>query len=515
MDRRIMAAVIVVLGIGVGAGAFVIRGPAGSASTTTTTLATASRQAAASTTTTVPSTTTTAPTTTTSTIPPRPEGAVPGDTVGEPWGSTVGLTMFRGNPTRSFYGTGPLPDAAPEVLWRYPDSPMCGSSVVGGVSSVWCGTGWTGQPSVWERPDGVTEVVFGAYDRAVHFVDAETGLSTREPFVTGDIIKGSVTIDPDGYPLLYTGSRDNKLRIIALDREPVEELWALDAYEVRGIWNDDWDGNPVVVDDVLYEGGENGWFFAIRLNRQMSAAGVTVDPEIVWSMPGWNDELLGRVGSNVSIESSVVVFDRTVFFANSGGRIVGVDMDLVDAGAEDPVVFDFWGGDDIDATMTADSDGMLYVAAELERFNDRSEEVGQLFSLDPSRPDDPVRWGIPVPGVAGSDGGMWASPAVAHGMVYVPTHSGRLLAVDSGTGEITWEDPVGFHAWSSAVVVEDSLLIGTCEVPELRSYDLSDPRQPELQWTVPAADGCIESTPAVWKGRIYVGSRDGFMRAYG
>ena len=31
------------------------------------------------------------------------------------------------------------------------------------------------------------------------------------PFETGDIIKGSVSVDPDGLPLVYTGSRDNKL----------------------------------------------------------------------------------------------------------------------------------------------------------------------------------------------------------------------------------------------------------------------------------------------------------------
>ncbi|MEX2654451.1 MAG: PQQ-binding-like beta-propeller repeat protein, partial [Acidimicrobiia bacterium] len=332
---------------------------------------------------------------------------------------------------------------------------------------------------------------------------------------TGDIIKGSVTIDPDGFPLLYTGSRDNKLRVIALDRDPVEELWALDANEVQGIWNNDWDGNPVIVDDILYEGGENGWFFAIRLNRSTSDGRVVVDPEIVFSMPGWNDELLARVGSNVSIESSVVVFGRTVYFANSGGRIVGVDMDLVEAGAEDPVTFDFWAGDDIDATMVADPDGMLYVAVELERFNERSAELGQLISLDPSDPEDPVRWGVSIPGVSGSDGGIWATPAVAYGMVYVPTHTGRLLAVDAATGEITWEDSVGFHAWSSPAVIGDSLLVATCETAELRSYDLTDPREPMLEWSIPAAEGCIESSPAAWNGRIYVGSRDGFVRAYG
>ena len=217
------------------------------------------------------------PTTTTTTLPPP---VVTG--VGEPYGDVTGLTMFRGNPSRTFYGTGPLPAEAPGQQWTYPESAMCGTSVVGGESRLWCGTGWTGQPVVWERPDGITEVIFGAYDKAVHFVDAETGLATRAPFQTGDIIKGSVTLDPDGFPLLYTGSRDNKLRAIALDREPVEQLWALDASAVAGRWNNDWDGNPSIVDDVLYEGGENGYFFAVELNRRYDAKGrVQVRPEVL------------------------------------------------------------------------------------------------------------------------------------------------------------------------------------------------------------------------------------------
>lgn len=501
---------MLVLGVMSGLAAFTVRGPLWNDEVPSSTTV----PAVTTTTTTTPSTTI-APSTTTTTEPPRPTGAVPGDTVGEPWGTTPGLTMFRGNPTRTYWGSGPLPEQAPSVLWRYPDAPMCGSSTVGGQSTVWCGTGWTGQPAVWERPDGVTEVVFGAYDKAVHFVDAATGEDTRAPFPTGDIIKGSVTVDPDGFPLLYTGSRDNKLRIIALDREPVEELWSLDARAVPGIWNDDWDGNPVVVDDMLYEGGENGWFFAIRLHRGYGDGRVTVEPEIVWQMPGWTDELRREIGSNVSIESSVAMYGRTVFFANSGGRVVGIDMDLVESGAEDPVVFDFWAGDDIDATIVIDEEGMLYLGVELERNTTRSAEVGQLISLDPSRPSDPLRWGVAVPGVAGSDGGTWATPAVAHGMVYVTTHTGRLLGVDAATGEVVWEDRVGFHAWSSPVVVDDRLLVATCEVPELRSYRLDDPRRPVLEWSLSAADGCLESTPAVWKGRIYVGSRDGYLRAYG
>ena len=446
-------------------------------------------------------------TTTTSTTQPRVAA------VGDPYGSVTGLTMFRGNPTRSWYGTGPLPDSAPVAVWAYPESPMCGRSVANGESRLWCGTGWTGQPVVWERPDGVTELIFGAYDKAVHFVDAATGLDTRAPFPTGDIIKGSVTLDPDGFPLLYTGSRDNKLRIIALDREPVEEVWSLDASAVAGRWNNDWDGNPVVVDGVLYEGGENSWFFAIDLNRSLESGQVAVSPEILVQTPGWTDELISEVGGNVSIENSPLVADDRVYFANSGGRIVGLDITDVRSG-EAPVVFDYWAGDDIDATLVADSDGMIYAAIELERRNDRSAEVGQLIKLDPFTDGEPLVWGVDVPPIEPGDGGIWATPALGDGYLYVTTHTGDLLTVDTASGRVTDRQDVAPHAWSSPVLIDGDLLVATCETAELRRYDLTDPSRPALLWGVVSAAGCIESTPAVWDGTIYVGSRDGFMRAY-
>ncbi|MGF1666401.1 MAG: PQQ-binding-like beta-propeller repeat protein [Acidimicrobiia bacterium] len=458
----------------------------------------------------------TSSTTTTTTLPLREPGTVPGFTVGRPWGEVVGLTMFRGNPTRSFYGTGPLPADTPVELWSYPaDGPMCGSSTVAGESRQWCGSGWTGQPVVWERPDGGTEVIFGAYDKAVHFLDAATGEETRPSFPVGDIIKGSVTLDPDGFPLLYTGSRDNKMRVIALDRDVPTELWSIDASAVPGIWNDDWDGNPAIVDDIMFIGGENSWFFAILLNRSYDGDGsVVVDPEVVFQMPGYTDELLALVGRNVSIESSVALFEERLYFTNSGGRVVGLDISNVRQG-EAPVVFDYWAGDDIDATPVIDSEGMLYIAIEDERKNERSREVGQLIKLDPYTDGDPRVWGVADPG-GSVPGGIWATPALGDGFIYVGTETGRLLAVDATTGEVTWEDSVGPHAWSSPAIIDGVLLLATCEPPELRAYSLDNPALPEPIWTMaPAAGGCLESTPAVWEGRIYVGSRDGYFRAYG
>lgn len=455
-----------------------------------------------------------ASTTVTSTSVARPPDVIPAATVKKPWGSVKGLTMFRGNPTRTWYGTGPLPEEAPAVAWRYPESGgLCGDSTVGGETTTWCGTGWTGQPVVWERPDGVTEVIVGTYDKSIHFLDAETGERTREPFPTGDIIKGSVTLDPDGYPLLYSGSRDGEFHVIALDRDQPEEIWSLPASSVNGIWNDDWDGNAVIIDDILYEGGENGWFFAVKLNRGTNDQGlVTVDPEILDTFPGYTDQMVAELGNNQSIENSVAVFGQTVYFANSGGRVVGVDVSGVRNGETD-IVFDYWVGDDVDASIVVDADGMLYVSVEEERKNQRSADVGQLVKLDPSRPDDPRVWGVRVPG-EGGDGGLWATPALGDGVLYASTNPGDLLVVDIETGEEVWSDDIGWHAWSSPVLVGERLVVATCE-GALKAYDVSQPRRPKPLWTLQVSESCIESTPAVWKGNIYVGSRDGGFYAIG
>jgi outer membrane protein assembly factor BamB len=460
--------------------------------------------------------TTLAPTTTPSPPQDREPGTVPGFTFGRPWGTTVGMTMFRGNPTRSFYGSGPVPDD-PTVAWRYPDEPMCSPSSEGGVSRIWCGMGWTGQPAVWERPDGVTELIFGAYDSAVHFVDAATGQDLRPEFQTGDIIKGSVSLDPDGFPLLYFGSRDNQLRILALDREEPTELWSMDANEVNGIWNDDWDSNPAIVDDIMYEGGENGWFFAIQLNRGYDAEGkVVVDPVKLIQLPGYDDALLANSGRNVSIESSVLVFDERVYFSNSGGRIVGMDVSDVRNGNA-PIVFDYYAGGDIDATMVADAEGMIYVSIEHEPSQmsateiERNRAVGQLVKLNPYSDGDPRVWGLDLT-AGSSDAGSWSTPAVRNGVVYVNTHQGSLIAVDAADGTLLWQDEVGFHSWSSPVIVDDTLVTATC-LGDVRAYSLADPRAPVMDWSLSLGEACLEATPVVWKDTIYLGSRDGFMRA--
>jgi hypothetical protein len=71
---------------------------------------------------------------------------------------------------------------------------------------------------------------------------------------------------------------------------------------------------------------------------------------------------------------------------------------------------------------------------------------------------------------------------------------------------------VGFHSWSSPAIVDDTLVTATC-LGDLRAYSLVDPRAPVMDWSLSLGEACLEATPVVWNESIYLGSRDGFMRA--
>ncbi|MDP1818358.1 MAG: PQQ-binding-like beta-propeller repeat protein [Acidimicrobiales bacterium] len=425
-----------------------------------------------------------------------------------------GLLTFRGNPSRSYYGVGPVP-RTPTVLTRFPREPMCRESENLGTTKVWCGLGWTGQPLIVEREDR-RWAIFGGYDGNIHFVDALTGERIVPDIETGDIIKGTPTVDPDGFPLVYSGSRDDLLRIVAFDRPGAAEvLWTLDSESVGPVlWNDDWDSSPIVLGDYLVVGSESSRFWVVKLNRTTDRAGlVQVAPEVVFTTEAWDAEVLASNGDEVaSVESSVAVHEDTVYFGTSAGLILGYDLRGVATGRPPRKVFRFYTGGDNDASVVVDEDGYLYVASQYDRDLDRAREVGQLTKLDPSNTVKPIVWKLDD--ATALKGGIYGTPGIYERTVYVGTNGGRLIGVDQATGAIRWERRLPPPLWGSPVIVDDTLLIGDCE-GTFHAFDVSNPLvAPPERWAIELG-GCIEATPAVWDGRIYIGTRAGHLYILG
>ena len=238
---------------------------------------------------------------------------------------------------------------------------------------------------------------------------------------------------------------------------------------------------------------------------------VTVDPKLVFNTPSWDQQLINDLAGNrakeMSIEGSVAITGNTVYLANSGGLVMGYDVgDLVAGTGQPRQTFRFWTGDDTDATIVIDAEGFLYVSAEYERGNVRAAEVGQLMKLDPRKPDDPIVWSYEDRVAATA--GFWGTPALHDDVVINATNGGKLLALDRETGAERWTIDRSGPTWQSPVVVDDVLVYGDCN-GVLRGYDVSDTTvTPPQLWEV-RLGGCIESTPAVWNGTIYVGTRGG------
>jgi outer membrane protein assembly factor BamB len=450
---------------------------------------------------------------------PTPASPSPVVTPGPVNTKIPGLTTWRGNWTRDYYGEGPVPKH-PRILWSYPASgALCSSSTVGNVAKQWCGTGWTGQPNVIPHPDGTIEIREGAYDAHYHFLNGRTGQPLRPDLVTGDLAKGSATSDPAGFPLYYGGSRDNLLRVIALDRSQPTVLWSFNADSQPGaLWNNDWDGAPLIVGDYMLEGGENSWFYVIRLHRHYGAKHlVRVNPQIVMRVPGFDQQLLADLpDDDVSIENSVAYDAKrgVVYFANSGGLVQGWDIsDVLHGGSHSKRVFRFWTGDDTDATVVIGRSGDLYVGTEYQRFNSRDQQVGQIMKLDPTKPYDPIVWSIHSTNIAFENaGGTWSTPALYGPYVYESTVDGKLMEINAETGHVVWTIELQPPVLSSPVPIDHVLIQGDCG-GVLHAFDISDPTKPPPKlWDVNLGS-CIESTPAVWHGMLWVGSRGG--RIYG
>ncbi|MGQ0434268.1 MAG: outer membrane protein assembly factor BamB family protein [Microthrixaceae bacterium] len=433
-----------------------------------------------------------------------------------PNATVEGLLTFRGNPSRSYYGKGPVPRTTPTVLHRFPDEPMCRTSSNLGETKVWCGMGWTGQPLIAERKDR-RWAIFGGYDGNIHFMDALTGDRILPDVVTDDIIKGTPTVDPDGYPLVYSGSRDNLLRVIAIDRPgQAEVLWTLHSESVSpNLWNDDWDSSPIILGDYLVTGSESSRFWVIKLNRSYDKVTkqVRVAPAVVFTTPVWDQEVLAANGDeHASVESSIAVFEDTAYFGTSAGLIWGYDLSPLRTGGMPKQSFRFYTAGDNDPSPVIDDEGMLYVAGEYDRPVARAREVGQLTKLDPKNLTNPVVWAFAE--TTNVESGIYGTPAIVGDTIIVTTDGGRVLGLSRATGLLKWEMRLPGPLWASPVVVDDVLLVGDCN-GFFHAFDATnlDVAPPKL-WTIELGS-CIEATPAVWDGRIYIGTRGGHLFVLG
>ncbi|MBN2247575.1 MAG: PQQ-binding-like beta-propeller repeat protein [Coriobacteriia bacterium] len=477
---------------------------------------------------------------------PEPDGPNP-DVDG------IKIASFLGGETRRFYGIGPVPETL-EVIWRT----SIGSGTTGGTASSsgmvqWAGTGWTGQPAL-VREGGKLYLLVGGFDHNLVKIDAETGEELWS-YTFDDVIKGSPTVFrmPDtGKLAVVCGSRRGFPRSIAdasiapvrcVDFETGEELWRLTAPRTRS-YSRDADSSPVMIGDTLYVAIETGHVYAIDPAKTEERDGHRW-PVIKAEQVLLGDSRASSHGGNLVLESSPSVIGDTIYLASGAGHVYGLDKDDLS------VVWDHWIGSDLDGSPVTTSDGHILQAVEKQYI----PGSGGVLKLDPRKPgEDAVVWFFPTANRTFADwqGGVIGSvavndsygsdarrPALAaftaiDGNLYVisqdeteGTVAGPQAQSGVPTPKLVFKQNVG-GGISTPLMVDDYIIQGgygaTMNVFRI-DYEaeggvpLKD--RSGNQWTVGVekiasfAAGSFESTPIVWQGRIYVGSRDGSFYCLG
>ncbi|MDY0340276.1 MAG: PQQ-binding-like beta-propeller repeat protein [Coriobacteriia bacterium] len=477
---------------------------------------------------------------------PEPDGPDP-DVDG------IKIASFLGGETRRFYGVGPVPETL-EVIWRT----RIGSGTTGGTASSsgpvqWAGTGWTGQPAL-VRDEGKLYLLVGGFDHDLVKIDAETG-EELWAYTFDDVIKGSPTVfrmPGTGKLAVVCGSRRGFPRTMSdpsiapvrcVDFETGEELWRLTAPVTRS-YSRDADSSPVMIGDTLYVAIETGHVYAVDPSKTEERDGHRW-PIIKAEQVLVGDSRASSHGGNLVLESSPSVIGDTIYIASGAGHVYGLDKDDLS------VVWDHWIGSDLDGSPVTTSDGHILQAVEKQYIPGN----GGVLKLDPRKPgEDAIVWFFPTSNKMFADwqGGVIGSVAVndSYGSDTLRPALAAFTAIDGNLYVVSQDETDGTTAGpqgqsgvpmpkvvfkhnvgggiSTPLMVDDYIIQGgygaTMNVFKI-DYQSKDgvPLKDRAgnQWTVGIekvasfSAGSFESTPIVWQGRIYVGSRDGSFYCLG
>lgn len=438
-----------------------------------------------------------------------------------------GISCFRGNNFRNSasYGLADVTKGKLEKVWN----------VKNGYIDEWTGVGWTGQPSIvkWKpnirqmmnllpikkNKNDLKEVIYATLDGKIYFLDLDNGEATRQTINIGSSHKGSLSIDPRGYPLLYTGQGietvggktiDIGFRIFNLINQ--KELFfinGMDPFALRS-WGA-FDSNALVdkCTDTLLECGENGVFYTAKLNTNFDQekAQISIKPELV------RYRYHSPKNDTIGMENSAAFYKNFAYFTDNSGTLQCINLDtLTPVWLRDVT-------DDSDSSIvveeTSDTEISLYTACEV----DRQGENGSAFVRKINALTGDLIWEKAYKclydahtngGVLGT--GVIGKKDISNLVIYCiakidKSNKGKLIAFDKTSGNEAWVLDLDNYCWSSPVDVYTkdgkSYIIqcdsaGTMFLIEGKTGKVIDKISLEAN---------IEASPAIYDNMIVVGTR--------
>ena len=407
---------------------------------------------------------------------------------------------FRGNVVHpGVYDTAPLAKFT-QVKWKFKTRGLVVSSpaVVNGMLFVgsadhnlyaidiatgtqkWIfktGSGVASSPAV---SSGI--VYFTSYDGNFYAVDAATG-QLRWKFQTGGEHRYTAThlhgsqpaaeAMPDPFDIylssplvaqgaVFFGSGDGN--VYSLHASDGSLNWKFHT-------NDVVHASPVIADGKLYIGSWDSYFYALdaATGRQLWRFKTGDDPSI---------------HNQVGIQSSAVVADGLVYFGCRDSNLYALDAST----GEKKWAYNNKGSWVIASPIIYQSN-LYFATSDSGMFHAVNAKTGaEIFSLKFS--------GWPT----------FSSPAIARGMLYVGSHSGKLFAINLAQQKIAWEFQTEGARENGALYTKDD---GTPKYEAAYAGDFYDDMIVGVRKLMSV--GGIYSSPVLVDGVLYFGSTDGYI----
>ena len=472
---------------------------------------------------------------------------------------------FLGAEKRNSSGLGPAPTRL-SLIWKTKIGSGPTQRKSDNKTEYWSGTGWTGQPTV-VRDKGVDWLLIGGYDHNLHKIAMKTGrVMWQSPWP--DVMKGTNTVVANPKPtseanriIVVSGSRrgsdlsvgDKRIAPLrAVSFANGKELWRLPVPKTAN-YSQDVDSSPLWYKGVLYAPVESGYVYALDPFRTRVVNGVRQPVVLARSRKLYDASDVAKHpdvgGANLAVEASPSAIGDVIYITAGSGHVYGLDSKTL------KVVWDYKTGSDIDGTPVVNYADHLLVTIEKQYI----KQDGGLYMFDPTKPaaKAPI-WYFPTPSRGISE---WAGGSVGSATVNDATNNGsrpRLAAFSSVDGNLyvvsqdvltsrkvkgpgpsapvrvpykVAQQYVG-PSISTPAFVGDRIVVGGYDrkirVLGLR-YTQAKKGQagalpsPDGRWwkatlrqlSSYATNGSVESAPLVWKNRVFVGSRDGYLYCLG
>jgi len=454
----------------------------------------------------------------------------------------IGVFTFRGDNFRrnAAFGTVNVSKESLSVLWK---------SEIGSLRTKSYGTlygvGWTGQPAIikWTKEvremmnlveekknkSGLREVIFGAQDGKIYFLDLKDGAPTREPINVGFPLKGSVSVDAQSRPLIAVGQALSRLsgKSGDLGMHVYNLIDCKKAFFINGVksssvpaysTNGAFDGTALFLygNDEMVVAGENGLLYTIDMNSKFKYPSAE-NPEEKGSMSVNRKTTMlasksgGEKNDVVNMEASVAMYDKYAYVADTYGYVRCVDTDTM------TTVWAFDNGDNTDILaldMEGDTGVSLYTGNTAYNRLGKKNDVS-IRKLNALTGEEIWSYQVKCDYDKNQLSGCKASPVVGQKgisdlVIYtvnkVDGGGSRILALEKATGKVVWQKDLEDEAISSPVAVyDDNGDAWIIQGDEGGNLTMLQGRTGAVRTQINLG-GAIQGSPAVYKDTLVVGT---------